>query len=70
MQLLERINDNKELNSTMKNNNIIPSILNANYAYSDFWYLVNKAKNDFQKICDKIQDFFLIYKKVKFVDLT
>ena len=54
----------------MKNNNIIPSILNANYAYSDFWYLVNKAKNDFQKICDKIQNFFLIYKKVKFVDLT
>ena len=57
-ELLNGIIDNKELNMTMKNNNIkIPDKLNEYYVDSFFGYLENETKNEYDKICDKIQDF-------------
>ena len=65
-ELLNGIIDNKELNMTMKNNNIkIPAKLNEYYVDSFFGNLENETINEFEKICDKIQDFHPIYKEVK-----
>ena len=74
-ELLNGIINNNELNTTMKNNNInIPTELNEYYVDSDFDYLENETKNEYEKILDKIQDFHPIYKEVKeelkeFVDI-
>ena len=65
-ELLNGIINNSELNIIMKNNNInIPTELNEYYVDSDFGFLENETKNEFEKICDKIQDFHPIYKEVK-----